>query len=62
MFDPDSLAALGDVYADVPDLRLVISVAALAVRKTYDDAEAERVSRAAILAAWAERDTGRGRR
>lgn len=62
VFDPDSLAALGDVYADAPDLRLVISVAALAVRKAYDDADAECVSRAAILAAWAERHTVRGRR
>lgn len=62
VFEPDSLAALGDVYADAPDLRLVMSVAGLAVRKAYDDFEAELVSRSAILGAWAERDTTRGRR
>lgn len=62
VFDPDSLAALGDVYVDAPDLRLVMSVAALAVRKSYDAAEVGCVSRAAVLAAWAERDTARGRR
>lgn len=61
-FDTDSLDALGEVYADAPDLRRVVSVAGLAVRKTYDDLEAQRVSRPAILAAWAERDTLRGRR
>ncbi len=62
VFDADSLDALGEVYSDAPDLRRVMSVAGLAVRKTYDDLEAERVSRPAILAAWAERDIVRGNR
>jgi hypothetical protein len=59
-FDPEALAALAGVYADAPDLRKVMAIAGLAVRKAHDDSEATSVTEQAVIAARAERETMRG--
>lgn len=56
-FSPEALQALGGVYADVPDLRRVMAIAGLAVRKAHDDEEATEVTREAVIAARSQRDT-----
>jgi hypothetical protein len=61
-FDGAALEALADIYDDVPDLRRVMAVAALAVRKAHDSRDANIVTRQAIHVARAQRDTVRGRR
>jgi hypothetical protein len=60
-FEPSALEALAEIYKDVPDVRRIMAVAALAVRKAHDDREATLVTRQAIHAARAQRDTVRGR-
>lgn len=59
-FDDDAIDALAGIYGDVPDLRRVMAVAGLAVRKAHDDEDATSVTRAAVIAARSQRDTLRG--
>ena len=50
-FDAEAIAALAAAYADVPDLRKVMAIAGLAVRKVHDDREATIVTEPAVIAA-----------
>jgi hypothetical protein len=59
-FESEAITALAEIYADAPDLRRVMAVAALAVRKAYESDGTTVVNRAAIGAAHAERATMRG--
>jgi energy-coupling factor transporter ATP-binding protein EcfA2 len=59
-FADDGLQALGGIYSDVPDLRRVMAIAGLAVRKAHDDEDAIVVTREAVIAARSQRDTLRG--
>jgi energy-coupling factor transporter ATP-binding protein EcfA2 len=59
-FDDDAIEALAAIYADVPDLRRVMAIAGLAVRKAHDDEDAVVVTREAVFAARSQRDTYRG--
>jgi hypothetical protein len=59
-FASAALAELATLYEELPDLRRVMAIAGLAVRKAYDDGEAELVSAEAVLVARAERDPFRG--
>jgi energy-coupling factor transporter ATP-binding protein EcfA2 len=56
-FAGDAVEALAGIYADVPDLRRVMAIAGLAVRKAHDDEEAIEVTREAVIAARSQRDT-----
>lgn len=60
-FLTEALGALAGIYSDVPDMRRVMAVAGLAVRKAHDDEEATLVTNEAIIAARSQRDTVRGR-
>ncbi len=60
VFDHDSIAALAAVYADLPDLRKVLAIGGLAVRKAHDDPDTDIVTQGAVIAARSERDTMRG--
>jgi hypothetical protein len=60
VFSAGALAELGSLYAELPDLRRIMGIAGLAVRKAHDDDEAEIVTAEAILLARAERDPLRG--
>lgn len=59
-FSGDGLEALAGIYADAPDLRRVMAIAGLAVRKAHDDEDATVVTREAVIAARSQRDTMRG--
>ncbi len=59
-FADDAIQALAGIYADVPDLRRVMAIAGLAVRKAHDDDDATVVTRQAVIAARSQRDTVRG--
>ena len=59
-FSVDALDALAVIYSDVPDLRRVIAISALATRKAFDDDDATIVTREAVNLARAERETFRG--
>jgi hypothetical protein len=59
-FSAEALDELGSLYGDLPDLRRVMGIAGLAVRKAHDDDEAEIVTEEAISLARAERDPLRG--
>jgi hypothetical protein len=59
-FAPEALEELGSLYEDLPDLRRIMGIAGLAVRKAHDDGEAEIVTAEAISLARAERDPLRG--
>jgi len=59
-FAEDAIHTLADIYEDVPDLRRVMAIAGLAVRKAHDDDEATVVTREAVIAARSQRDTLRG--
>lgn len=60
-FSDDAVAALSRIYLDVPDLRRVMAIAGLAVRKAHDDEEATLVTEGAVIAARSQRDTFGGR-
>ncbi|TMK56668.1 MAG: hypothetical protein E6G51_08950 [Actinobacteria bacterium] len=60
-FSDEALEGLAGIYSDVPDMRRVMAVAGLAVRKAHDDEEATLVTREAIIAARSQRDTVGGR-
>jgi hypothetical protein len=55
VFEPDALTALASLYEDARDVRRAIATAASAARLALDEDQAERVTRAAIRAAAAER-------
>jgi energy-coupling factor transporter ATP-binding protein EcfA2 len=59
-FSGEALAELGSLYEELPDLRRIMGIAGLAVRKAFDDDEAEIVTAEAISLARAERDPLRG--
>jgi hypothetical protein len=59
-FSAEALEELGSFYEDLPDLRRIMGIAGLAVRKAHDDDEAEIVTAEAISLARAERDPLRG--
>jgi hypothetical protein len=59
-FSPEALDQLGSLYEDLPDLRRIMGIAGLAVRKAHDDDEAEIATAEAISLARAERDPLRG--
>jgi energy-coupling factor transporter ATP-binding protein EcfA2 len=59
-FAEDAIQALASIYSDVPDLRRIMAIAGLAVRKAHDDEEATVVTREAVIAARSQRDTLRG--
>jgi energy-coupling factor transporter ATP-binding protein EcfA2 len=59
-FTGDAIQSLAAIYADAPDLRRVMAIAGLAVRKAHDDEEATIVTQEAVIAARAQRDTLRG--
>ncbi len=59
-FSPQALDELGSLYGDLPDLRRIMGIAGLAVRKSHDDDEVEIVTAEAIALARAERDPLRG--
>jgi hypothetical protein len=59
-FEPEATAALAAVYSEVPDMRRIMAIAGLAVRKAHDDEDATSVTEQAVIAARAERDTMRG--
>jgi hypothetical protein len=60
-FSEGALEGLAGIYSDVPDMRRVMAVAGLAVRKAHDDEEATLVTKEAIIAARSQRDTVGGR-
>jgi hypothetical protein len=60
-FDDEAVETLAGIYADIPDLRRVMGIAGLAVRKAHDDDEATIVTQGAVIAARSQRDTLRGR-
>jgi energy-coupling factor transporter ATP-binding protein EcfA2 len=60
-FSMDALEVLAGIYADVPDVRRVMAVAGLAVRKAHDDKDVALVTKEAIIAARSQRDTVGGR-
>jgi hypothetical protein len=59
-FAPEALDELGSLYADLPDLRRIMAIAGLALRKAHDDDEVEIVTAEAVALARAERDPLRG--
>lgn len=59
-FSAEALDELASLYEEIPDLRRIMGIAALAVRKAHDDDEAELVTAEAISLARAERDPLRG--
>jgi hypothetical protein len=59
-FSAEALDELGSLYGDLPDVRRIMGIAGLAVRKAHDDDEAEIVTAEAISLARAERDPLRG--
>jgi hypothetical protein len=59
-FAAEALDELGSLYGDLPDLRRIMGIAGLAVRKAHDDDEVEIVTAEAISLARAERDPLRG--
>lgn len=61
-FDEAALDYLSFVYDDIPDLRRVMSIASRSTTKALQDPDAERVGRAAVRAARAERDSLGGRK
>jgi energy-coupling factor transporter ATP-binding protein EcfA2 len=60
VFDDQAVETLASSYADVPDLRRVMAIAGLAVRKAHDDEDATIVNQGAVIAARSQRDTLRG--
>jgi energy-coupling factor transporter ATP-binding protein EcfA2 len=59
-FTGEAIQDLAAIYGDAPDLRRVMAIAGLAVRKAHDDEEATVVTREAVIAARSQRDTLRG--
>jgi hypothetical protein len=59
-FSIEALDELGSLYEELPDLRRIMGIAGLAVRKAHDDDEAEIVTAEAVALARAERDPLRG--
>lgn len=61
-FDEAALDYLSFVYDDAPDLRRVMGIASRSIAKALQDPDAERVGKAAVRAARAERDSLGGRK